>query len=77
MTTQNIIYYQKDGWNLLFLKLLQPSVCHADKQNGCNDFNTFFKDFKEDFIERIRQNRLTAHFLRSKRNLVFHLTSSK
>ena len=79
MTTlyvQNIIENASDGWNLLFLNLLQSSVCHADNQTTCADYNTFFKVRIERFSSRFPQNRHTGHFIGYNLNLLFHLTDA-
>jgi hypothetical protein len=42
----NICFSAQNGWNLEFLKLLQSSVCHVNKQFRHTDFSTFFGPYK-------------------------------
>ena len=43
----------KNGWNLEFLTLLQPSVCYAAKQFRHTDFSTIFRPYKGGFLKNI------------------------
>ena len=65
---------QKDGWNLLFLSLLQSSVCHADNQTTHADYIMFFSASQMIYIIRISWNALSRRLWRLYRKLLFHLT---